>query len=86
MYRKNASDIQIDDDSMYYTKDKFFKLAIHNFFYNLMCWRMGVYHPKLMSQKYNFEFFYDSALLIDPIMRLKFSFFSCPEFKFLRGS
>ena len=29
---KNASDIQIDDDSMYYTKDKFFKLAIHNFF------------------------------------------------------
>ena len=45
-----------------------------------------IYHPKLMSQKYNFEFFYDSALLIDPIMRLKFSFFSCPEFKFLRGS
>ena len=39
-----------------------------------------------MSQKYNFEFFYDSALLIDPIMRLKFAFFSSPEFKFLRGS
>ena len=34
----------------------------------------GGYHPKLTYQKYNFELFYDSLLVIDAIMRLKFSF------------
>ena len=61
-------------------KWNFWKNQLKGFFF------FQIYHPKLMSQKYNFEFFYDSALLIDPIMRLKFSFFSCPEIKFLRGS
>ena len=64
----------------YCKKWNFWKNQLKGFFF------FQIYHPKLMSQKYNFEFFYDSALLIDPIMRLKFSFFSCPEFKFLRGS
>ena len=29
---KNASDIQIDDDSMYYTKDKYFLISYSQFF------------------------------------------------------
>ena len=74
------ANLQHNGKKWYCKKWNFWKNQLKGFFF------FQIYHPKLMSQKYNFEFFYDSALLIDPIMRLKFSFFSCPEFKFLRGS
>ena len=40
---KNASDIQIDDDSMYYTKDKYFLISYSQFFFIILCVGEWVY-------------------------------------------